>query len=93
MENDVSDFAEQMNASAGPLRRMSAITAQVALSAIPVDLACYCVCSIYEPHLCDGWRGDGLVREVPGAKLFGRQLAPVEVPVCRSCHGAPVRRA
>lgn len=88
----VGDFAEQMNAAAGPLRRMSAIMAQIASSAIPVDVACYCLCSIYEPHQCGGWRGDGLVREVPGGKLFGKQLPVVEVPVCGSCDGVAVRR-
>lgn len=92
MGMDLSDFSEQLDAAAGPLKRLNAVTAQLALAAIPADAMCCCVCSIYEPHLCDGWRAKGLVREVPGAKLFGKQLAPVEVPVCTPCSDVEIRK-
>lgn len=85
-------FAEQIDAAAGPLKRMGAVTAQLALSAIPADAACCCHCPIYEPHTCDGWRAEGLTRQVPGGRLFGKQLPPTEVPVCRSCHGVEIRK-
>ena len=88
---DPQAFRESMDAAAGPLKRMSAITAQVALSKIPADAMCCCLCSVYEPHACEGWRADGLVREVPGGTLFGRQLPPVSVPVCRACDGTRIR--
>lgn len=85
-------FAEKLDASAGPLKRMGAITAQIALSTIPADASCHCLCSVYEPHTCDGWRAEGCSREVPGGKLFGKQLAPTVVPLCRSCFGAEIRK-
>jgi hypothetical protein len=88
----MTDFAESIDAAAGPLKRLGAVTAQLELAAIPADAACCCLCSIYEPHVCEGWRVKDLVRKVPGAKLFGKQLAPVEVPVCRACHGVEVRK-
>lgn len=86
------DFAEQMDASAGPLKRLAAITSQISLSAIPADAGCCCLCSVYEPHQCEGWRAEGLVREVPAEKFFGLQPPPVQVPVCRSCHGVEIRK-
>lgn len=82
----MSDLGEQLDAAAGPLKRMSAITAQIKLAAIPADAACCCLCSIYEPHLCDGWRVKDLVREVDGGKIFGKQLPPTEIPTCAPCH-------
>jgi hypothetical protein len=92
-DNPLDDLGVALNAAAGPMRRLSAITAQIPLSAIPVDLACYCLCSIYEPHTCDGWRADGLVRTVPAALLFGYQPPPIEVPVCRPCSKVKVRKS
>lgn len=89
----MSDFAESLDAAAGPLKRMSAITAQIGLSAIPADAACCCLCSIYEPHQCDGWRVKDLTREVPGGKLFGKQLPPTEIPTCRPCHDVKIRKS
>jgi hypothetical protein len=91
-ENPFEGLAEKIDAAAGPLKRMSAVAAQLGIATIPADAACCCLCSIYEPHQCDGWRGDGLVRVVPSAKVFGMQPAPVEVPVCRACHGVQVRK-
>lgn len=88
----VNDFAEQVDAASGPLRRMSAITAQIGLARIPADAGCHCLCSVYEPHTCDGWRADDCVREVPGGKIFGKQLPPVQVPTCRSCFGVERRK-
>jgi hypothetical protein len=29
---------------------------------------------------------------VPGGKLFGKQLAPTVVPLCRSCFAAEIRK-
>ncbi|HEY3482782.1 MAG TPA: hypothetical protein VGL02_28190 [Streptomyces sp.] len=87
----MNDFAEQVDAASGPLRRMTAITAQIGLARIPADAACHCLCSIYEPHTCDGWRADGCEREAPGGQIFGKQLPPVKVPLCRSCAGAELR--
>jgi hypothetical protein len=87
------DFAAKLDAASGPLKRMSAITAQIGLSTIPADAQCCCLCSIYEPHLCDGWRADDCVREVPGGTLFGKRLPPTEVPTCRSCFAAELRKA
>lgn len=86
------DFAEQMDAAAGPLKRLAAVTSQLSLAAIPADAMCCCLCSIYEPHPRDGWRAEGLVREVPAEKVFGFQPPPVQVPVCRSCHGVQIRK-
>lgn len=86
-----SDFGESLDAAAGPLKRMAAITAQIGLSPIPADAMCCCLCPIYQPHTCQGWRADNLRRQVPGARLLGRQLAPTLVPVCRSCHSAELR--
>ncbi|WP_143765250.1 hypothetical protein [Catenulispora acidiphila] len=88
----MTDFAEAMDAATGPLKRMSAITAQIALSVIPADAGCHCLCSVYEPHTCDGWRADGCVRKAPGGTLFGKQLPVVEVPTCRSCFAAAIRK-
>lgn len=90
--NPFEGVADQVDAAAGPLKRLSAVTAQLELAAIPADAACCCLCSVYEAHQCDGWRVKDLTRQVPGAKLFGKQLAPVEVPVCRRCHGVKVRK-
>jgi hypothetical protein len=86
------DFAKQLDAAAGPLKRLSAITAQVSQSVIPADAGCCCLCSVYEPHECEGWRAQGLVRLVPAAKVLGWQPPPVEVPTCRSCADRPIRR-
>jgi hypothetical protein len=83
---------DAVDAAAGPLKRMTAVTAQLALSAIPADAACCCLCPTYEPHTCDGWRAEGLEREVPGGTIFGKQLPPVQVPVCRSCHRVEIRK-
>jgi hypothetical protein len=85
-------FAEKLDAAAGPLRRMGAITAQIALATIPADASCHCLCSIYEPHTCDGWRADGCFREVPSARFLGMQPAPTVVPLCRSCDGVGLRQ-
>lgn len=90
--HDGGTFAESIDAAAAPLRRAAAITAQIALAAIPADASCHCLCSIYEPHTCEGWRAEGCQREVPGGKLFGKQLAPVVVSLCRSCFGAEFRK-
>ena len=88
-----SDFAASMDAASGPLKRMNAITAQIGLSVIPADAGCCCLCSVYEPHLCDGWRADDLVREVPGTPwLFQKTPPPTIVPLCRSCFAAEVRK-
>lgn len=84
-QDRVDRLREAADAAAGPAKRLAAVTAQLALSAIPADFACCCLCSIYEPHTCEGWRADGLVRLAPSAKVFGMQPPPVEVPVCRSC--------
>lgn len=92
-DNPVDGLGDALNAAAGPIRRLAAITAQIPLSAVPVDLACYCLCSIFEPHTCEGWCADGLVREVPSAKVFGYQPPPVDVPVCRSCFEVKVRKS
>lgn len=88
----MSDFGAQLDAAAGPLKRYNAITAQIGLSVIPADAGCCCLCSVYEPHTCDGWRADDCVREIPGAKLFGKQLPPVVVPTCRSCFAVEIRK-
>lgn len=88
----MSDLGEVIDAAAGPLKRMQATTAQLKLAAIPADAACCCLCSVYEPHLCDGWRVKDLVREVDGGTFFGKQLPPTAVPVCRPCHGAGIRK-
>lgn len=88
---DPQAFKESLDAAAGPLRRVAAVTAQISLSRIPADAACCCHCPVYEPHQCEGWRAEGLVREVPSGSVFGRQPPPVQVPVCRACHGAPIR--
>jgi hypothetical protein len=91
-DNPFEGLKESMDAAAGPLKRMTAVTAQLALSAIPADAACCCLCPIYEPHTCDGWRAEDLEREVPGGMIFGKQLPPVQVPVCRSCHRVEIRK-
>lgn len=91
-ENPFEGFAENLAAAPGPLKRLSAVTAQLELAAIPADAACCCLCSIYDPHLCEGWRTKGLMRRVPAGKLFGKQLPDVEVPLCQACHGVPVRK-
>lgn len=85
-------FAEKLDAAAAPAKRLAAITAQIGLSPIPADASCHCLCSIYEPHTCEGWRAEGCQREVPGGKIFGKQLAPVFVPLCRSCFGTELRK-
>jgi len=84
-------LAESLDAASGPLRRLGAISAQVKLSTIPADAACCCLCSIYEPHTCDGWRAKGATRTVPGEKFFGRQMPDVEVPVCHGCAKVQLR--
>jgi hypothetical protein len=84
---------EKFDAAAGPLRRLSAVAAQLSLARIPADAMCCCLCSVYEPHACEGWRAEGLEREVPADKVFGWRPPPVRVPVCRSCHGVPLREA
>ena len=86
-------IAEQVDASAGPLRRLAAVTAQLDLATIPADAACACLCSIYEAHTCDGWRAEGCVRTIPSRKLLGFQPPPVEVHTCRSCAEVKPRRA
>lgn len=88
---DEPSFADRIDAAAGPLKRLAAISAQIGLSPIPADAGCHCLCSIYQPHQCSGFRADGYVRQVPGEKFFGRQLADVEVPVCRGCINAQLR--
>lgn len=88
---DEPTLTERVDAASGPLKRFGAISAQIGLSAIPADAGCHCLCSIYEPHLCDGFRADGCVRKVASAKIFGRQPPDVEVPVCRTCFGVQVR--
>lgn len=85
-------IAEQIDAAAGPLKRLGAVTAQLDLSTIPADAACCCLCSIYEPHTCDGWRADGCVRTIPSRKLLGFQPPAVEVPTCRSCFSVKPRQ-
>jgi len=90
---DAQAFRESLEAAAGPLKRVAAVTAQIGLSRIPADAACCCHCPVYEPHECEGWRGDGLFREVPSGKVFGKQPPPVQVPVCPSCYEVPVREA
>jgi hypothetical protein len=90
-DSDKPSLVESLDAAAGPLRRLGAISAQIKLSPIPADAGCHCLCSIYEPHTCDGFRADGCVRKVPGDTLFGRQLPDVEVHVCRSCFNVQVR--
>lgn len=85
---DPEAFRESVDAAAGALKRMAAVTAQLALTRIPADAACCCLCPVYEPHLCEGWRADGVVREVPSKTLFGKP-----VPVCRTCHAAKIREA
>lgn len=86
------DFAASIDAAAGPLKRLSAVTAQLALSVIPADAGCCCLCSVYEPHQCEGWRADGCVREIPSAKVLGYQPPPVQVPMCRACFAAEIRK-
>lgn len=86
-------LAEQIDAASGPLKRMAAITAQIGLSQIPADASCHCLCSIFEPHQCDGWRADGCTRTVPSAKVLGYQPPPVEVPLCRGCNDATLRQS
>lgn len=90
-DGSTPSLAESLDAAAGPLKRLGAISAQVKLSAIPADAACCCLCSIYEPHTCNGWRAKDSVRTVPGETLFGRQLPDVEVPVCDGCADVQVR--
>lgn len=90
-DNDRPSLAESLDASAGPLKRLGAISAQIKLARIPADASCHCLCSIYEPHECDGFRAEGCVRTVPGEKLFGRQLPDVDVPVCGSCFPVQLR--
>lgn len=86
-------IADQLDAASGPLKRYAAVTAQLDLGTIPADAACCCLCSIYEPHTCDGWRADGCVRTVPSRRVLGFQPPPVEVHTCRSCDGARPRQA
>lgn len=90
--NDGGTFAESLDAAAAPLRRSAAIMAQVGLATIPADASCHCLCSIYEPHTCDGWKAEDCQREIPGGKLFGKQLPPTIVPLCRGCFGAELRK-
>jgi hypothetical protein len=90
-EKPFDGLAEKVDAAAGPLKRMAAVTAQLGIATIPADAACCCLCSIYEPHQCQGWRGPD-VREVPSAPVFGMQPPPVQVPVCPSCYGVPLRK-
>lgn len=90
---DAQAFRKSLEAAAGPLKRVAAVTAQIGLSRIPADAACCCHCPVYEPHECEGWRGDGLFREAPSGKVFGKQPPPVQVPVCPSCYEVPVREA
>lgn len=87
----ISDLAAKIDAASGPLKRMGAITAQIGLSVIPADAQCCCLCSVYQPHTCDGWRADDCVREVPGGTIFGKQLPPTLIPTCRSCFAAELR--
>lgn len=87
-----SDFAASMDAASGPLKRLTAITSQIGLSVIPADAGCCCLCSVYEPHLCEGWRDGDCVREVPAAKVLGFQPPPVQVPMCRPCFAAEIRK-
>ena len=86
-------IAEQIDAASGPLRRLGAVTAQLELATIPADGACCCLCSIYEPHTCDGWRADGCVRSIPARKFLGLQPPATEVPTCRSCDGVRLRQS
>ena len=86
-------IAEQVDATAGPLKRLGAVTAQLDLATIPADAACCCLCSIYEPHTCDGWRAEGCVRTILARTLFGFQPQPTEVPTCRSCADVKPRKA
>lgn len=87
------EFAAKLDAASGPLKRMAAIAAQVGLSVIPADAGCCCLCSVYEPHACDGWRADDCVRELPpGKKILGFQPGPMQIPMCRSCFAADVRK-
>lgn len=85
------EFAASLDAASGPLKRMAAITAQVGLAQIPADASCHCLCSIFEPHTCEGWRADGCAREIPGGTLFGKALPATVVPLCRGCVGAVLR--
>lgn len=91
-DNPLEGLGDALNAAAGPMKRMAAVTAQLALSAIPADFACCCLCSIYEPHTCEGWRADDLVRQAPAAKVFGYQPPPVDIPVCAGCFEVKVRK-
>jgi hypothetical protein len=86
------DFAASLDAASGPLKRMAAITAQIGFANIPADASCQCLCSIYEPHACNGWRADGCQREIPGGKLLGMQLAPTVVSLCQPCSQVELRQ-
>lgn len=88
---DKPSLAESLDAASGPLKRLGAISAQIGLSPIPADAGCHCLCSIYEPHQCEGFRAEGCVRTIPAAKVFGFQPPDVEVHVCRSCFNVQVR--
>lgn len=84
-------IAEKLDAALAPVRHMGALNAQVVLAAVASDASCHCLCSIYEPHLCDGWRAEGCERVVPQGKILGMQPPPITVPLCRTCHGAKIR--
>lgn len=85
-------IAEQVDAAAGPLKRLGAVTAQLDLATIPADAACCRLCSIYEPHTCDGWRAEGRVRTIPARTFLGFKPPPTEVPTCRPCHEVKLRQ-
>lgn len=92
LQGRLDGVRDAVDAALGPMKRLAAVTAQIALSAIPADFACCCLCSIYEPHVCEGWRADGVVRQAPAAKVFGFQPPPVDVPVCHGCADVTVRK-
>jgi hypothetical protein len=91
-ETAIERVNAQIEAAIGPLKYLAAVNAQIALAAIPADALCCCLCSIYEPHDCGGWRVKDLIRQVPAAELFGWTPPPTEIPVCRGCHDVTIRK-
>lgn len=85
------NFADAIDASLGPLRRIGNLNAQLATATIPADAACHCLCSIYTAHICEGWSAEGSIREVPAATVWGWTPPPARVPVCHTCRDAPLR--
>jgi hypothetical protein len=95
MGEDLGETVRNMLAPGlAELQRAAALNTQAAaFGRIPPEHACYHLCSVFEPHACDGWAAEGVTLEVPRTGWNGKPKEPIKAQVCRPCATAPVRES